>query len=180
MAKATKFPDGTQEKMEKLLRTSLTGAELRRVQSVLLGTQKISSLQIHKIVGYSPEYIRVIWREYRKKGDEYLLGERRGNGRGKANLSTEEEKKFLEPFIETAKSSGMLIVSDVHKALVTKLGREKLHHSVTYNLLHRHDWRKIVPRPQHPKTKIEAQEAFKASFSPEDRRSKKRGKAKKS
>ena len=33
-----------------------------------------------------------------------------------------------------------------------------------YDLLHRHGWRKVSPRPQHPKSNIEAQEEFKKKF----------------
>jgi hypothetical protein len=30
-----------------------------------------------------------------------------------------------------------------------------------YNLLHRHGWRKLMPRPFHPKRNLAAQDAFK-------------------
>ena len=174
------FSADTGNKLLQLLKQSKTSSEARRIQCILFAVQKIKTSTICKMVGFTEDYIRRVWVRYRKEGEHFLLGERRGNGRGKANLSTEEEINFLEPFIETAKSSGMLIVSDVHRALAEKLGREKLHHSITYNLLHRHDWRKIVPRPQHPKAKEEAREAFKASFPPEDSRGKKGSGTKKS
>ncbi len=167
MSKPPKFPEGTIKIMEGLLATSLTGPELRRVQSVLLGAQGMSSLIIKTIVGYSPEHIRLIWGNYRNKGEEALLGETRGSGRGKAHMTADEEKKFLAPFIGKAKKSGILIVSEVHEAHKEKLGKETMHHSITYNLLHRHNWRKIVPRPAHPKGDKEAQEEFRASFPPE-------------
>lgn len=41
-----------------------------------------------------------------------------------------------------------------------------VHHSVVYRALHRHGWRKIQPRPQHPKADAAAQEEFKKSFRP--------------
>jgi hypothetical protein len=43
----------------------------------------------------------------------------------------------------------------------------KLDPTVTYRLLERHGWRKIVPRPQHPKTDKASQETFKVFF-PQD------------
>ena len=33
--------------------------------------------------------------------------------------------------------------------------------STVYNLLHRHGWRKLMPRPFHPKRDLAAQNAFK-------------------
>ena len=33
--------------------------------------------------------------------------------------------------------------------------------STIYNLLHRHDWRKLMPRPFHPQRNLKAQNAFK-------------------
>ena len=33
--------------------------------------------------------------------------------------------------------------------------------STVYNLLHRHGWRKLMPRPFHPKRDLAAQDAFK-------------------
>jgi transposase len=33
--------------------------------------------------------------------------------------------------------------------------------STVYNLLHRHGWRKLMPRPHHPKRDLAAQNAFK-------------------
>jgi len=166
MAKVSQFPKGTAEQMEVLLYQSLSGSELRRVQSVLLGAQGMSSLVIKGIVGYTPEHIRLVWKKYRAQGESFLLGEKRGGGRGNAHLTLKEEKRFLAPFIGKAKKSGILIVSDVHEAHKKLLGKEKMHHSITYNLLHRHDWRKIVPRPSHPKSDTEAQLEFRASFPP--------------
>lgn len=172
MSKPARFPEGAATRMQELLKQSLTGSELRRVQSVLLGAQGINSLAIANIVGYAPEHIRLLWKRYREEGESILLGEMRGKGRGKAHLTLKEEEDFLAPFIGKAKRSGMLIVSEVHNAHKARLGKEKMHHSVTYNLLHRHNWRKIVPRPSHPKTNAEAQEEFRASFPPAGKKGK--------
>jgi transposase len=180
MAKVPMFEEGTKEKMGILMKERLSGGELRRVQSILLGACGTSSLVISEIVGYSPEYVRSLWQKYRREGEKSLLGERRGQGRGRAHLTMEEEEKFLAPFIEKAKGSGVLIVSEIHEALKRRLGKEKMQNSITYRLLHRHGWRKIVPRPFHPKANKESQEAFRDSFPPNGTKIKKEGKEKKS
>lgn len=153
--------------MKNLLKQAKTATEFKRVQSVLLGAGGISSLRIAVLAGLSPEYIRDVWRQYRKQGARFLLGERRGQARGKARLSLQEEENFLQPFFTKAKQAGILIVSEVKKAYEKKHER-KVHHSVIYNLLHRHGWRKIVPRPSHPKADTKVQDKFRRTFPPED------------
>jgi len=46
------------------------------------------------------------------------------------------------------------------KVLEERLGY-RLHHSIIYRLLDRHEWRKVVPRPFHTNAKKEIQEEFK-------------------
>ena len=75
-------------------------------------------------------------------------------------MSKSEEDAFINPFLESAKSGGILEVSQVHSAYEKELGRE-VKKSVVYRLLHRHGWRKIAPRPTHPKTDKDAQDTFK-------------------
>ncbi|MCK5555297.1 MAG: winged helix-turn-helix domain-containing protein [Alphaproteobacteria bacterium] len=54
----------------------------------------------------------------------------------------------------------MLEVRSIHKAHCAKLGKN-IPLSTTYRLLHRHGWRKIMPRSRHPKANKESQAAFK-------------------
>jgi len=81
-------------------------------------------------------------------------------GRRRSNLSLEEEVELLEPFIEKAKSGGILVVASIHEALEKRLGRKVALASV-YNLLHRHDWRKLAPDKRHVKADPEIQEEWK-------------------
>jgi hypothetical protein len=45
-------------------------------------------------------------------------------------------------------------------AAVPAIGHETSN-STVYNVLGRHGWRKLMPRPFHPKRDVEAQNAFK-------------------
>ena len=78
-------------------------------------------------------------------------------------MSLDDEKDFLRPFMELAGNSGILEVSGIHKAYEAKTGK-KVPLSTVYRLLARHGWRKIAPRPSHPKTDLQAQEAFKKTL----------------
>ena len=81
-------------------------------------------------------------------------------GRERENMSIEEEKAFLESYLEKARAGGILIVSDIHQALEERLGR-KVALASAYNLLHRHGWRKLAPDMRHVETDQKMQENWK-------------------
>ena len=66
------------------------------------------------------------------------------------NMSYEEEAALLEPFREKAEAGQMVEVSEMETAY-----RQAVGHSIgtaqIYYVLHRHNWRKVMPRSQHPK-----------------------------
>jgi transposase len=66
----------------------------------------------------------------------------------------------LAPFIERAVGGGMLKVAEIQRAYEQQVGKP-VAASTIYRLLDRHGWRKLVPRPRHPKADVAAQAAFK-------------------
>lgn len=166
MRKTLRFPNGTVQRMQSLVRQAETATELRRILSILLGSLNMPASEIGQLVGYNEHYIRHFWSRFRTEGEKALKVSRGAGNKNRALLSAKEEEDFLLPFFEKAKRGGILIVDDVHRAY-EKQFRRAVHHSVIYNLLHRHGWRKIAPRPSHPKSSQQAQESFKTSFPPE-------------
>lgn len=81
-------------------------------------------------------------------------------GRRRALMTVEEEKAFLAPWAEQARSAGVLVVSPLRAALAEKLGR-RVAPSVVYRLLTRHGWRKVAPDTRHPKSDPVAQAEWK-------------------
>lgn len=159
-----RFEQGTVEKMQKLLKEAKTIAETKRIQCILFRElEHLDAKRIGALVGLSESYVRAVWEKYKRDKEQALMGEKRGKGRYRANLSLEEEKKFLEPLIGNAKDGHILIANKIQKAYEEKMNK-KVHHSLIYRLLHRHGWRKIAPRPFHPKSNEEARENFKALF----------------
>src|SRR5262252_1003652 len=71
-----------------------------------------------------------------------------------------EEKAFLARFATAAGAGEMLNIHDVKAAYEQEIGHQTSD-STIYNLLHRHDWRKLMPRPFHPQRNLKAQNAFK-------------------
>ena len=80
--------------------------------------------------------------------------------RPRQNKNPAEEAAFLAPFIEQARSGGILVVGEIKRALDARLGRKTALAS-TYNLLHRHGWRKLAPDKRHPKADVAAQDDWK-------------------
>lgn len=169
-----RFKKGTVQKMKKLLGEVKTSAETKRIQCILFReVEHLDAKRIGALVGLSESYVRAVWGKYKRNNEQALIGEKRGKGRYRAHLSLEEEKKFLEPLIGNARDGHVLIASKIQKAYEEKLKKE-VHHSLIYRLLHRHGWRKIAPRPFHPKSSGEARENFKTLFPPASRKRPKR------
>ena len=71
-----------------------------------------------------------------------------------------EERALLARFAKAAGAGEMLNIHDLKTAYEKAIGHSTSD-STVYNLLHRHGWRKLMPRPFHPKRDLAAQNAFK-------------------
>jgi transposase len=81
-------------------------------------------------------------------------------GRKHENMTLAEEKALLTRFAKTAGAGEMLNIHELKAAYEKAIGHATLD-STVYDLLHRHGWRKLMPRPFHPKRDLAAQNAFK-------------------
>ena len=148
------------DKAKELLTTARTVQELRQAQAVVLPLEYNMSLdQASSIIGVSKGWVCQLRTDFIRNSGNIEQKVSRG-GRYRENMSLKEESEFLSPFIEKAKDGGILVVAEIKEALETRLGR-RIALASAYNLLHRHDWRKLVPDKRHPKSDPEAQEAFK-------------------
>ena len=155
-------PSGHQllEKAKELLASARTAKDMRQAQAVILPLEFNMSLdRTSAITGISKNWVCHLRTEFIHANGNIERKKSHG-GRRRENLSRVDESLFLAPFIEKARAGGILIVSEIKDALEVRLGRTVALASV-YNLLHRHDWRKLVPDKRHPKSDPEAQEAFK-------------------
>ena len=84
-------------------------------------------------------------------------------GRRNEYLMWKEEKQFLAPFFTRAETGKIATTAEIQRAFEAKVGHE-VDDSTIYRLLNRHGWRKLMPRPKHPKTDPEAQEHFKKTL----------------
>jgi transposase len=163
MAAHYPFPDGAAERLASLLPKIKTKAVYQRFQCVWLrATLHLSAAQIAQALGWQPQSVRQLQSDYARDGESVLWGKPHG-GRRHAHFTAEQEQALLAPFLEQAQAGGVLVVAPVQAAYEKALGRP-IHPSVVYRALHRQGWRKVVPRPRHPKASEEAREAFKKSY----------------
>jgi transposase len=148
------------ESLKALLKKTKTKADFQRVQSVWLrAVFAMSSDQVALAIGLRPATVKKLWSQYFSGGEKVLIGQRRG-GRRRANLSVEEEEQVLTHFFDKAKDGEVLVVNEVKRAYEEAVGRA-VPKSTVYRMLARHGWRKIAPRPRHPKADPQKLEAFK-------------------
>jgi len=96
---------------------------------------------------------------YNKEGpDKYCLAGR--GGRRKGLMDLDEEHRLLEELTEKATKGQLVTAHAVRKKTERMLGRP-ISKDYAYDLLHRHQWRKVQPRPHHPKRDEERQRDFK-------------------
>jgi transposase len=156
------LPEGTVERLAPLLQEVRSKAEYQRVQCVWLrATLGLSSRQIAEALGWQASSVRHVQARYFREGEDTLRDQPQG-GRHHAHLTREEEQELLAPFLAKAQQGEVVIAAPVQQAYEARLGHP-VHHSVVYRALHRQGWRKIQPRPQHPKTDAAVQEEFKKS-----------------
>ena len=158
------LPDGAAETLAVRMREAKTKAEFQRAQCVWLRVAlDLSDDEIATAVGWSPNTVRCLQSRFRRRGEAALIGVGRG-GRRHQNLTVAQEDEVLRPFLEQAASGGVLEVGRIKTAYERAVGHA-VPRSTIYRLLARHGWRKLAPRPHHPKAKSNLQEEFKKNSS---------------
>jgi len=156
------LPEGSGEIAAALMRRAKTKVEFQRAQAVWLRVAlDLSDSEIATATGLSSNTVRCLQSRFRLRGETALIGVGRG-GRRRQNLTVDQEEEVLRPFLEQAGSGAILQVGPIKDAYERVVGRE-VPKSTVYRLLARHGWRKLAPRPRHPKARSDLQEEFKKS-----------------
>ena len=100
------------------------------------------------MTGYSLSNIGKLVRTYRAGGLAAIVESHYGGNH--RNMSYEEEAVLLEPFRKKAEAGQMVEVSEIEMAYRQAVGH-CIGTSQIYYVLHRHGWRKVMPRSRHPK-----------------------------
>ena len=148
------------------LRWKIPAAQRQRIQMVLLREGDMTQSAIAVAMGVSLSTVNRAHMAYDRGGLKALKPKPIG-GRQRVNMTLSEEKALLARFGKAAGAGEMLNVHDLKAAYEQAIGHPTSN-STVYNLLARHGWRKLMPRPFHPRRDLAAQDDFKkvASHAP--------------
>ncbi len=150
----------TVQRLAERLKRAHSHSEYQRIQCVLIrATLGSSATEIAQLLGWSVATVHVMHSRWAKEGEAIFEVHGRG-GRHHQHLTAEQEQLLLAPFAQRAQAGGMLTVAEIQRAYQEQTGKE-VARSTIYRLLQRHGWRKVVPRPRHPKADVAAQGALK-------------------
>jgi len=147
------------ERLKKALKREKDPIIRQRIQMVLLREDGKTQPQIAELTGVSLSTVNRAHMAYDGGGVNALKPKPSG-GRIRENMTLKEEKAFLGQFAKAAGAGELLNVQDLKVAYETAIGHPTSN-STIYNLLARHNWRKLMPRPYHPDRNLEAQKGFK-------------------
>lgn len=145
------------------LRQRMLGSEEReqfqRWQALYLTSLGLTAAQVGEYVGISAGTVHQWVHQYNRAGPEEMVLEGRG-GRRFGLLSLEQEANLLEGLRSEAEQ-GQVVAAFRIRQVVEKKAGQGVSKDYLYDLLHRHRWRKIMPRPLHPRRDWGVQQAFK-------------------
>lgn len=140
-------------------------AELR-LKALELRAKGATAQEVADQTGFYPTTITRLVAKYRKGGIEAISGNHYGGNH--RNMSVEEEAAILSPFRERAKKGELVEIKEI-KAAYQAAVDHPISDSQIYFVLHRHGWRKIMPRSRHPKKASDEEIAASKKLSPESK-----------
>lgn len=98
---------------------------------------------------------------YNKEGSDFTSKLNWGGRRtSTSHMSLEDEEKMMKDLAAKAINGKILVAKHIRKIIETKLGKP-VSDDYIWDLFKRHNWKKKMPRPEHPKKNKAAQEEFK-------------------
>lgn len=120
----------------------------KRLQVLEMRCDGITQSEIAKASGFHRSYVSSLIRKYFEEGLTSIATKHyTGNHR---NMSFTEEEALLAPFKAQAEAGKLVEISEIEEAYRNAVGHS-IGTSQIYYVLHRHGWRKVMPRSRHPK-----------------------------
>ena len=119
-----------------------------RLKALELRAEGEKASEVAKATGFHAAYVTQLVAKYRDHGLEAITGNHYGGNH--RNMSVEEEAAILAPFKMQAEKGEIVEVREMAEAY-----QNAVDHPVgkgqIYSVLHRHGWRKVMPRSKPPK-----------------------------
>jgi len=148
------------EELKRRMLNSKDIQEHKRWQALYMAKANgLSAGEIADMTGVSVYTVNKWVYSYNHKGEQSVYSKSRGGNRT-SFLSWEEEEELLQDISKRA-DKGLLVAVKTIKAEIETRIKRTVSKDYPYDLLHRHGWRRVVPRPKHPKQVPEQQAEFK-------------------
>jgi len=143
-----KFSEEQYEAIKKARKQNRDKQIDKRLQVLELRCEGKGLDEIASITEFHRSHVSNLIRKYFEEGLQ-AVSEKHYHG-NRRNMGIEEEAQFLEQFREKAEQGQVLDIHEIRAAYEKEVG-----HSIgcaqVYRVLHRHGWRKVMPRSKHPK-----------------------------
>ena len=148
MASRYKFSDEEIRAIESARKINKNKRAETRLKALELRAKGASAKAVSEQTGLHTGTVTRLVAKYRNHGLEAISGNHYGGNH--RNMSVEEEAAILAPFKARATKGELVSVTEIAKAYQDKVDHP-ISSSQIYYVLHRHGWRKVMPRSKHPK-----------------------------
>ena len=119
-----------------------------RLKALELRAKGATAKEVSEATGFHAASVTRLVAKYRDHGLDAISGNHYGGNR--RNMSVEDEAAILAPFRERAEKGEIIEVKEIEAAYQAAVDHP-ISASQIYFVLHRHGWRKVMPRSRHPK-----------------------------
>ena len=164
MAQVYKF---SEQEIQEIVRARRENKDKRveaRLKALEMRARGVKASEIAKATGFHPAYISQLAAKYKNGGIEAITGNHYGGNR--RNMSFDEEAAILAPFRERAAKGELIEIKEIQAAYQAAVDH-RISDTQIYYVLHRHGWRKVMPRSRHPQKADDATIEASKKLSPE-------------
>ncbi|MCI7020581.1 MAG: winged helix-turn-helix domain-containing protein [Clostridiales bacterium] len=148
MASRYKFSEEEIKEIEQARKENKDKRAEVRLKVLELRAKGASAKEVAAATGFHAGSVTRLVAKYRDYGIEAISGNHYGGNH--RNMSIEEEAAILAPFKERAEKGELVEISEIARAYQQAVGHSMSSGQI-YRVLHRHGWRKVMPRSRHPK-----------------------------
>ena len=120
----------------------------KRLTALLMRAEGKSREETAKVTGYKTVSITSLTAKYMTNGINAIVENHHDSNHW--NMDYEKEEELLEQFRKAAENGQVVEVSMIKEAYDKAVGHTTGSGQI-YRVLHRHGWRKVMPRSRHPK-----------------------------
>lgn len=166
MASRYKFSKEQIEEIEQARKDNKDKRAEARLKALELRAKGADAKEVSMATGFRISSVSRLVATYRDHGIEAISGNHYGGNH--RNMSVEEEAAILAPFKARAEKGELVEVSEIARAYQAAVDHPVSKGQI-YFVLHRHGWRKVMPRSKHPKKASDEEIAASKKLSPESK-----------